>query len=156
MQRQRDGIQPARDQVSVFHVPAQALGKALGLGAGFDIEKVIQATDEQTVGEVQERLMDGSHQFWAATQHGKFIGCLITEIVSRETNDVLVIKYMAGKDPEIWLPVATETLEPMAKEAGLDAVYADTREGMRKFLISLGWKKVSIRMRLGLSDGRQK
>ncbi len=155
VQQLGDGVQPARDQVSVFHVPAEALPKALQLGAALGVEKVIQATDEHTVDTVQYRLIEGSLQFWSATQHGEFIGCLITEIVERATGTVLCIKYMSGKNPEDWLPVATEVMEPMALQAGCEAVTAETREGMRKLLISMGWRKVSINMRREL-NGQQK
>lgn len=140
--------------MSVFHVPAQALPKALGLGASLGIEKVIEATDEETVDEVQRHLEGGSKQFWTATRGGEFIGCLITENVSRETNNALVIRYMTGKEPEKWLPMAADIMRPLAIAAGCGAVYADTREGLRKMLVGYGWKKVSVRMRLDLSDGR--
>lgn len=156
-----DGIQSAGDRpeevgkVHVFHVPVQALPKALELGAGQGVEQVILATDEETIQQVQEDLLTGRKQFWAATQHGEFIGCLISEIKQMATGTVLSLPYMAGKRPQDWLPLMNDMIEPLAEEVGCEAVVTQVREGMRKMLVDMGWRKTAVRMRRDL-NGRQK
>lgn len=131
-------------------MPAPALPRALELGAALGVEKVILATDDETVEQVQAKLANGTAQFWSATQHGKFIGVMITELVQRATGMVLFIPYMAGERPMEWVPAMADMIGPMAREVGCEAVETNTREGMRKFLISQGWRKTFIRMRVDL------
>jgi hypothetical protein len=159
MQQLGEGGEPARDQVDpdridVFHVPAPRLARALELGAGLGVEKVILASDDETISEVQADLMSGRKQFWSATQHGEFIGCMITCPKKSATGLVLDLPYMAGRKPETWLPLMANLIGPMAIEAGYEAIETHTREGMRKFMISQGFRKTSIRMRLDL-NGQQ-
>ena len=129
------------------------MDRAFKLGGSCGIEKVILATDEETVRGVQDDLSDGSKQLWNATQNGKFVACVITQVTLRETGPVLEIKYMAGEKLTEWFEEAASVLRPLAREAGCVAIYANTREGLRKYLVDHGWKKVSVRMRLDL-DGR--
>lgn len=156
MQLFGDGEEPARDQVDVFHVPPEALERALRLGAGQGVEKVIVATDDETVEQVHQDLMSGKKQFWAATQYGEFIGCLISEGKKTAFGAVLDLPYMAGKRPLDWLPQMTSMIEPMAIEAGYEGVETHTREGMRKPLINMGWRKTSVRMRRDFNGQQNK
>lgn len=162
MQLFGDRGEPAEDQITdpnkidVFHIPPEALAKALELGAGQGVEKVILATDDETIAQVQDDLLSGKKQFWAATQHGEFVGCLISEGRSTATGMVLDLPYMAGRRPQDWLPLMTDLIEPMAIEAGYEAVETSTREGMRKFLIGLGWRKTYIRMRRDFNGQKDK
>ena len=135
----------------IARVPATHLDLVLQMGGDAGLGRVVEQTADETALQVYGKLQQGQQQLWTIAEGNKFIGAAITQLESRDLARVMVVKYLAGADMGRWVSELHNHFLAFAREQQCEAVEAFGREGWRKTLLALGWKKVAVLYRVSVN-----
>jgi len=118
------------------------------MGGDAGLGKVIEQTADETALQVYHKLSTGLQQLWTIAEGGEFVAAAVTQIEHRDMPRVLVVKYLAGAGFDRWVQALNDQFLVFAREQQCEAVEAFGREGWRKPLLAMGWKKVAALYRM--------
>ena len=144
LQRGHGEVPKELARLDAFRIPAKNLVRALELGVDVGLADIIEQTGDETPEQVLKELAASRMQLWAIAKDGKPAATMITQLEQRPATKTLVVRYLAGRKMGEWAEAATNALKAFAQEQQCNGIEAIGRDGLRRYLDSLGWSKVAV------------
>lgn len=106
------------------------------------------AGDTTSAVEIYSFLEAGDMEMWAIHEGPSITAIIVLEIEKRQRGLVLNVVLIAGKSFESWSEQVQKLIEDYASLIGAYTIEAVVRDGMRKWLEPLGWKRKATIMEI--------
>lgn len=106
------------------------------------------AGDSTSEQEIYAAIAEGHMEMWAVHRGAEVTAVIVLEIVKRPSGVILKVVLIAGSLFSAWSKQVQALIEDYAELIGAYTIEAVVRDGMRKWLEPLGWKRKATIMEL--------
>jgi hypothetical protein len=124
-----------------YRVPARALPLVWPQAKPHLIRGIPRMRGRSTITDIENWLLDDSHQLWVATRKGQVLAAIVTEVLYHASGKRMFdINLAAGSQVRLWLPEAMARLSEYCHLRGATQFRVIGRKGWTRLLAPYGFK----------------